>query len=222
MPRRALFFKRRNRFLQARSLATIAFFIAGVAVLAFAFTQKRQRAAALKEKGAARGIASFSALDREFAEKHLLQGEEEPDPDEEIAPAYRDTVQVPRYDYTNQAEAFLENKAEEDRNRALVEHIAEEEARKVKEALAQRIIERNRKRGYEIVLDENFNVISAKAIPKKKPEGEGVKAASASRSQDADQAAAADQQAGEEGPFQDSVAEGAEEEGDAHYASPSD
>lgn len=189
MPKRALFFKRRSRFQQAKSLIAAAVLACGA--LLFFFLQKREPAsssASAGPAGAERGLASFSALDKE---SHLLSNEEEPDPEGEIAAAYRDTLSVPQYDYTNQAEAFLENQKIEDRRRALTDHIAEEEAEKAKEELAQRIIERNRKKGFEIVLDEDFNVISAKAIKKKKPvsagktapeaEAAGGKAASAPR-----------------------------------------
>ena len=170
MPPRAIFFKRRNRLRQPRNLVA-AVVLSAAAAFAFSFMQKRRTSLSAGREGAARGLASFSALDKEFAEKHLLQGEEEPDPDGEVAPAYRDTLSIPKYDYTNAAEAFLEDRKAEDRARALTEHIAEEEAGKIKEEAAQRIIERNREKGYEIVLDENLNVISAtKAGGKKKPE----------------------------------------------------
>ena len=99
----------------------------------------------------------------EYAES-LLEGDEAPEPDLETGPLYEDTVSVPSYDYTNKADSLIENARLTDYKRALTEEVSRIEAKRVKRDLARKIIERNRREGYDIVLDKDFNVISVKEI----------------------------------------------------------
>lgn len=114
-------------------------------------------------KQSKRGPAQFSPVEMEYAER-LVEGDEAPDPDVEIGPPYEDTLSVPSYDYTNKADVLIENEKLSDYKRALTEELSRMEAERVKRDLAQKIIERNRKEGYDIILDKDFNVISVKEI----------------------------------------------------------
>ena len=116
-----------------------------------------------------RNLAGFSKVEMEYAET-LLEGEEEVDPDSDTGLVYEDTLSTPRYDYTNTVDEVLEDSRITDYKRALTEQISATKTQRVKEELAKRIIERNRQEGYEIVLDKDFNVISAKEIESKTKE----------------------------------------------------
>ena len=116
-----------------------------------------------------RNPAQFSSVELEYGET-LIEGEEEIDPELDIGPSYEDTVSTPGYDYSNKADEALEKLLIKEYNRALTDKIAEIETKKAKRELAERIIERNRKEGYEVELDENFNIISAKEIEPDKEE----------------------------------------------------
>lgn len=116
-----------------------------------------------------RNPAGFSKVEMEYAET-LLEGEEEVEPDLDSGPSYEDTLSVPGYEYKDTVEELLEDSRITDYKRALTEQISATKTKRVKEELAKRIIERNRQEGYEIVLDEDFNVISAKEIKSEEEE----------------------------------------------------
>lgn len=114
-----------------------------------------------------RNLAGFSKVEMEYAET-LLEGEEEMDPDLDTGSPYEDTLSIPKYEYKDTVEELLEDSRITDYKRALTEEVSARKTQRVKEELAKRIIERNREEGYEIVLDEDFNVISAKEIESEK------------------------------------------------------
>ena len=114
-----------------------------------------------------RSPAGFSEAEMEYA-KTLLEGEEEMDPDLDTGSPYEDTLYIPKHDYNDAVEELLEDSRITDYKRALTEQISATKTQRVKKALAKRIIERNRREGYEIVLDKDFNVISAKIIKSEK------------------------------------------------------
>ena len=109
--------------------------------------------------------AQFSPEEMEYAET-LLENNDATEPDLEIGSSYTDTLPDPTPPkYMKSVDSFLESQRITDYKRALTEELSEIKTERVKRKLARKIIERNRKEGYEIVLDEDFNVISVKEIP---------------------------------------------------------
>ena len=105
--------------------------------------------------------AQFSPTEMEYAET-LLENNEATDPDLEIGSSYTDTLSPSKY--TESIDSLLEKERIIDYKRALTEKFSEMKTKRVKRNLARKIIERNRKEGYEVVLDEDFNVVSVKEI----------------------------------------------------------
>ena len=108
--------------------------------------------------------AQFSPTEMEYAET-LLENNEATDPDLEIGSSYTDTLSDPTPSkYIESIDSLLEKERIIDYKRALTEKFSEMKTKRVKRNLARKIIERNRKEGYEVVLDEDFNVVSVKEI----------------------------------------------------------
>ena len=152
MPLSDLTFKKKRRWPKWRILLLLAAFVAGGFFIRPWFSSK-----------SGRGLAGFSSVEMEYAES-LWEDTEEHDPNLNIAPPYQDDLEIPSYDYSNKAEAFLERSQMMEYRKALSRELSSARAKRFKNALARRIIERNRKLGYEIVLDEDFNVVSFQEI----------------------------------------------------------